>query len=217
MKHVVPVLLLGMVLAGCNQGVERLEEKAGIEGRASAEAQIKTENENLAKKANEMESDLATRHRFYQAVKGTYEGILDTEQGQFRIRLNLVPSLPPYQVGRTRALDEIVSDLNNLYFNAQVVQWNPANNLSAVGCRIENVRPDIRAGEIYISSENCPNFYSIRLADKDDASLIDTQLSGRLATDVIDGKLSSVGFVQGQVQPSTNAAIYSFVAKKVSQ
>jgi hypothetical protein len=160
--------VLGFALfgAGCGQGNERLEEKARIEGRASSEAGIQAENQNLAQRSAAMESDLAERHRFYQAVEGTYEGELQTEQGVFQIRLTMVPSLYPYHLGRVRQLEEVAADLNNLYFNAQVVQWNRANPLSAVGCRVTGVRPNLVDGEITIASESCPNLYSLRISDQ---------------------------------------------------
>lgn len=203
------VLVISMFALGCNQGDERLVEKARIEGQASSEAATQSANESLAKKASEMESDLAVRHRFYQALKGTYEGAMETEQGEFKVKITLVPSLPPYATGRTRQLEEIAADLNNLYLNVQVVQWNPANRLSAVGCRIEQVRPDIVSGEISIASENCPNFYGLRIADEGaNVSKFDPARSGVIASYVRDGRMDRVASIQGEVHPTTNASVY---------
>lgn len=215
------VLALSLpVVSGCSdQGNERLSEKATIEGKASSEAQIQTENQNRQQKASEMEADLVVRHRFYQAARGTYEGDLETEQGAFKVKLTLIPSLPPYAVSRTRQLDEITADLNNLYFNVQVVQWNPANRLSAVGCRIAHVRPDIVSGEINIASENCPNFYSLKISDgpMPTSSATDMARSASVASFVRDGRITQVSSVYGEVQPSTNASTYRFSATRVSR
>lgn len=211
MKHIFIGFSLVLFAAGCSQGDERLLEKARLEGGASSQAQIQSENENLAKKAKEMEEDLAVRHRFYQAVRGTYEGTLQTEQSAFNIRVTLYPSLAPYRTDRTRALEEIVADLNGLHFNVQVVQWNPTNSLSAVGCRITSVKPDLSAGEINIASENCPNFYALRVSE--DVSMGASAEWGRsavLAQQIRDGHLTRIARIQGQVQPSTNSAVYQF-------
>ncbi|MGE4234106.1 MAG: hypothetical protein AB7F43_12330 [Bacteriovoracia bacterium] len=213
-------LILCILFVGC-QGNERLSEKASIEGKASADAQIAAENENQAKRSAEMESDLALRHNFYQAVKGTYEGGMvleeaettgkpDDQKEEFKIRLLLVPSLPRYNAKRVRRLEEIASDLNTLSLNVQIIQWNPKNKLSAVGCRIENVRPDIVSGEINIASANCPNAFRLRLADT--ANLRNSET---VALDAKDGRISSVSDLEGEVLPSTNAAVYKLSAKRV--
>lgn len=191
---------------------QKLIEKARAEGRATAEAELAVQNGNLSRRAAEMEEDLARRQRFFQSVRGTYEGTMATDQATFNIRMTLVPSLPSYTAGRTRTLEELTYDLTNLYFNVQVVQWNPKNNLSAVGCRVQFVRPDIVNGVLQIASENCPNFYSIKLSDSNapDAK------PDAVATNARDGRLSSVPELKGEVQPTTNAAVYKFTAAKVS-
>lgn len=75
---------------------EQLRQQAYREGKAAAEAELAANNANLAAKAHLMEADLATRQLFYQANRGTYEGALATERGEFKLRITLVPSLPPY-------------------------------------------------------------------------------------------------------------------------
>ena len=214
--------LLGVVilgLAGCQADKEGINEKAAIEGKATSEAGIKAENANLLSKSQEMESDLTTRHRFYQAVRGTFEGDLQTNQGSYKIRLTLVPSLHPYIAPRIRQLDEVVSDLNNLYFNAQVVQWNAANPLSAVGCRVSGIRPDLINGEITIAAESCPNLYSLRITDgilssADLGAARLSEVSSRMAAQITEGKLDKIDSIAGEVHPSTNASVYHFVVAR---
>lgn len=190
---------------GCGQGNERLVEKAAIEGAVNARAQVDSANENLARKSHEMESDLAARHRFYQGLKGAYEGVMQTEGGEFKVRITLAPSLNPYPVERVRTLEEITADLNSLYLNVQVVQWNPANRLSAVGCRIEQVRPDLLTGEITIAAESCPNLYVLRI-DGDKS----------LASDLRGGRAAQVSALRGEVYPTSNAAVYTFTAARAA-
>jgi hypothetical protein len=130
--------------------------------------------------------------------------------------MTLVPSLPPYMAKRVRQLDEVSYDLNNLYLNAQVIQWNPKNNLSAVGCRVEQIRPDIFFGEINIASENCPNLYLLKISRKQ-VSVNDDVKSKVLAQDIRDGRLVQVDEIKGEVQPSTNSAIYELNVKRTSE
>jgi hypothetical protein len=271
------VLVISMFALGCNQGDERLEEKARIEGRAQAQAELQSQvdnlekrveiaraegravaqaelqaqvdnldlvvqraraegraqaeaeinagNANLSAKAQLMEADLATRHLFYQALKGTYEGGLATERGEFKVRITLVPSLPPATYVRSRQLEEITSDLNNLFFHAQVLQWNPANRLSSVGCRVENIRPDINKGEIAIASSNCPNLYKLRIADPEAERSVrteenptpkDPEVSNATATAIRDGKITELAEIRGEVHPTTNASIYTLSVKRSS-
>ncbi len=210
--------LISLTLVACyDDGSSALKEKAGIEGEAAAQKQLQAENENLARRAKEMEADLAKRHRFYQAAKGTYEGVLKTEQGQFNIRLTLIPSLPPYVTDRVRALDEIVTDLTNLHFNVQVVQWNPANSQSAVGCRIEKVSPDMANGEITATSESCSNLYMLQLSEDPNLGFSPGGRSMSLAAAVLEGKLGTVSHMVGRVQPTTNASVYEFSASRVTR
>lgn len=200
------------ILAGCNQGVGRLEEKAAIEGKASSEATIKAENENLAKKSKAMEEDLSQRHRFYQALKGKYEGSFQTKIGQINFRITFTPSLPPHKTNRVRQLDEISSNLNNLYLNAQVIQWIPTNEESAVGCRISQVRPDIMNGEITLASESCSNLYRLKISENGVLPEEFKAHAVRLADWIADGKIERVEMIVGEIQPSTSAAIYSITA-----
>lgn len=208
------------------ENMDILIQKARAEGKATAEAELAANNANLAAKAQLMEADLATRHLFYQALRGTYEGSIPTERGEFKVRITLVPSLPPYTASRTRQLEEIVADINNLYFNAQIVQWNPANRLSAVGCRIENLRPDIVKGELSIASASCPNFYGLRISDTEIARVMtestgsnpnDPDLSREVATAIRDGKLAKLTEIRGEVHPTTNAAIYQLSVTRLAR
>ncbi|MBU6374356.1 MAG: hypothetical protein KGQ59_00005, partial [Bdellovibrionales bacterium] len=158
---------------------------------------------------------LEQRHRFYQALKGKYEGSFQSEIGEINFRITFSPSLPPYRTDRVRQLEEISSDLNNLYLNIQVIQWNPSASTSAVGCRISQVRPDLMNGEITIAAESCPNLYRFKIAEASNSSTEDVAIqSRRMSQWISDGRMDRVEAVIGEVQPSTNAAIYSVVATR---
>lgn len=193
---------------------DKLIKKARAEGRAQAEEQLQIANQNLESKSSRMEADLAKRHLFYQAAAGTYEGAVNVDPGKFRIRITLVPSLPPYPVSRVRQLEEVTSDINNLYFNAQIVQWSEENSLSSVGCRVSNIRPDMVNGNISIASSECANLYLFNISDKVLAASSDESLSKSVATLISDGKLKKVSALSGEVRPTTNSAIYELYANR---
>lgn len=207
MKTLFIMSLLSLLVVSCSKGDERLKERSKIEGDALKEV----ENQNLASKAEAMEKDLVRRHRFYQAIKGSYEGTISTSVGDFNIRITLSPSLPPIAINRVRQLDEIASDLNNLMLNTQVVQWDPNSANSAVGCRVSNIRPNIETGELTISHESCPNLYSIKISDRG------TGNSRGLAREVLAGNMFDIDSLVGQIHPSTNANIYQFSAFKIGE
>ncbi|MBX9766418.1 MAG: hypothetical protein K2X47_04025 [Bdellovibrionales bacterium] len=166
-------------------------------------------DEDSAYKLREVEKDLGQRRKFYSALQGTYEGDLQMGKSQFRIKFNFVPSLPVYDARRNRTLEEVTNDLNNLHLNIQVVLWNPANELSAVGCRIQGIKPDLQKGLIQIASEACPNFYSIFVESSDPS--VDRKA---LLLKVEKGELSEFQLIKGEVHPTTNAASYKFQAQR---
>lgn len=219
MKKTICMLAIFSTLIACSKNDDRLKEKAALESESSTTSQIRVENDNLATKAEKMEQDLTKRHRFYQAVKGSYEGDIKTNLGTFNIRLTLTPSLSPIPVTRVRQLEEIASDLNGLTLNAQIVQWDPNNANSAVGCRMSGIKPDILKGELAISTESCPNLYLIKITERgfSSSAVENAEVAARVAKQVLSGDIFEVDSISGQVQPSTNASIFKFVAHKVQE
>jgi hypothetical protein len=218
-QYLLAFLALGLSsLMGCENGDQLMRDKAGLEGEIAAKKQIQEENENLEKKSKTMEEDLSRRHRFFQALKGTFEGKMKSRSaGGFNVKFIFVPSLPPYNSKRIRQLEEISSDLNGLYFTVQVVQWSGDSPMGAVGCRVENVRPNLGTGEVSIASEGCPNVYLLKLDDASQGISGDedgSKLSHKLAEDILDGHLESLSELQGQMHPSTNAVVYNVNVKK---
>ncbi|HAR44185.1 MAG TPA: hypothetical protein DCS07_16395 [Bdellovibrionales bacterium] len=218
------------LLSGC-QGNERLVEKAGLEGAVAAEKQVDAENVNLKRRSSELELDLSRRQRFFQAVAGTYEGSLQTDQGAFNMRVTLVSTIPPFASDRTRMPEEIVSDLNNLSISTQIVQWHPSNSMSATGCRAMGIRPNLTEGELTVASSECPNFYTVKISDepgagKDEADpenreslkrkwSQEASQSEKIAHAILEGKGGVVQHLIGQMKPTTNAEVYYFMLKRV--
>lgn len=208
MKTVILNAALCLVVVACGNGNKRLKEKTRMEG----ETLTGVENTNLAQKARAMEKDLARRHRFYQAIKGDYEGTIQSSEGTFKVRVTLSPSLAPIATDRVRQLDEITADLNNLMLNTKVSQWDPGSNYSPVSCIVSNIRPDLEKGEVTISKEGCPNFYSMKISDPGTNST-----AASLAEQILEGRMTDVQVIEGKIQPATNAKVFRFTAYKVQE
>lgn len=206
--------------AGCaQQDDKRISDRAEIEGRAVNKA----EQERLNKLSGEMEADLERRHRFYQAMSGEYSGIFTTASGvKFASKVKLIPSLPPYAPpNRIRTLEEVSSDLNNLYFNIQVLHWSPGNSATATGCVFQEVRGNLEKGKVDVAQAACPNVYSIRVIDPvsgpyEEPNDLDKN-STDLAQKILNRVVSSVDLIKVTMQPSNNAEEYVLELKREVQ
>lgn len=203
---IICLLILLVTTISCGNDDKRLKEKTRMEG----EALTGVENANLAAKAAAMEKDLARRHKFYQAIKGDYEGTISTSDGSYKVRITLSPSLAPMKFDRVRQLAEIETDLNNLMMNTMAKQWDPGSSYSPVSCIVSGIRPDIEKGEINIAKEGCSNFYSLKISDRGTNASAAT-----IANNILSGYLNSVDTIEGKIQPATNATVYRFTANKV--
>lgn len=205
-------LILGLVACDQKSTTDGTKERANAE----QEGANKAENENLARKAEIMEKDLANRHAFYSAIEGEYEGTLKVDKEKYSIKFAFARSIPPFSGDRIRQLSEIENDLNNLYFHMQVVQWFPDDGATAVGCRVSNIRPNMDTGVISVSSAECPNLYTILLSEGGDNAFNEqTTKAATVASKIKAHTFKAVPYLIGTVQPSSNAMKYSFTVKKV--
>lgn len=209
--------LLSLLFVSCKEDEAKMKEVVREQSQISSQGQIQAENQNLQERALEMEKDLAARHRFYQALKGEYEGIFKIADSPFKVRIVLSPSISPYnytEYRTSRRLEEIVTDLNGLWLNASIIQWNPANPLATTSCRVNGIRPDLQKGEITITSETCSNIYSFKISSGEITESSEEQHSRELAGRIMIGAESSVPEIFGEIHPSTNPNVFSFRAKK---
>lgn len=195
-------------------------EKAKARAAAEGEAQKEVENKNLSQKSQAMESELASRNKFYSALEGEYEGTIKISNQSYKIKLIFARSIPAYNGERTRQLSEIETELNSLYFNTKIVQWHPADLSSAVGCQITGSRPNMETGIMTLSSTECSNFYQIYFSENqpDDKALSQQQTMDQakiISYKVKNGSLDSIPFIMGQIQPANNAIKYTFYAKRI--
>jgi hypothetical protein len=135
------MLFLSMALASCGKpDAKNLEEKA--------QRELKVETDNTNKKALQLEADLSRKQLFFSALEGTFEGSFISEGKEFKTRITLIPSLPPYTANRIRTLDEITADLNNLNFSFQVRHWSLNGSGVPFGCIFNQIRPDYDNGQV---------------------------------------------------------------------
>lgn len=202
--------LAGILAVGCKDTA-----KAPFEGEITP-SKDRTERKALEleqEQAELMEIELIQKQRFYQAIKAIYEGPLQTPLGNFKIRLILIPNLPPSlpTLNRIRTPEEVTSDLSNLYFKAQIIQWNPIDTLSLEGCQADKVYPDLTKGEIAIYSETCPNIYILRLSEFDP---LKEDNSALIANDILSGKIDKILTLYGKIHPLNSIDTYTFSANR---
>jgi hypothetical protein len=217
MKNVFSLFILMIMVVSCKDSAEQVAETVNTQSEIESQNQVEAENANLNSKALIMEKDLAARHKFYQGVKGRFEGKFKTKDTEFKIRVTLVPNVAPYPFAPDRpfrSLEEIATDLNDLSFSAQVIQWNPSNSLAAVSCRVDAIKPDLRLGEITISNSNCPNLYMIKIVSDENETFGNETTSADLAEDLMNGSIDKVNLLVGEIQPSSNSEIYKFKASR---
>lgn len=221
MKAVLCLLLITLSTLGCNQDASKLKEKADLEGEGQSKGQQRAESERAAK----MEKDLATRQNFYQAIAGIYEGTLagvDSNNApiNLNVRLTFVPSLPPYKSDRVRTIDEVVADINNLFLTVQVVQWDPIDKDSIVfGCTYENVRPDLKKGEINLANGDCQSLFKIRVFETDPTKSNPSQkdieeISGKISEEILTAQRSTIPELVGIRQSVKTISTLTLKTKK---
>ncbi len=206
------IVVLSFVFISCDKGNPTFNEVQKSSGQYGTEGEFAAQNE----RALQLEKDLARRHRFFQALKGVYEGTFQTGE---KIRLTLVPSLPPYPVDltRVRTVEEVTSDLNSLHFKVQVQQWNPANKLAIANCVSEYIHPDMNQGTISIVGGTCESYYELLLSspEKNESSNELQDQAANMSESILEGTLISVSQLRGVVQPSSNAERYEYIVNRI--
>ena len=207
---------LCFLLSSC-QGVERLEQKADIESKVVEHNRIEAEWRFLSERAENMESDLKRRQRFYEAMKGDFVGGFDMNGQEHSIRITMALSFPTYPAHRTRTLEEVAFDLNNLHLNAMVQIWegSPTDNKTAFSCSFERIRPDLRSGEVHLISSSCPNTYHFFIAEGAKTSKNNNSITAsQLVPQILEGKLTEVSHITGSMRLATSSLPILFLGKR---
>ena len=221
------LLLAAVFFSGCNKDEDQvLAEQTSKVGKAGREGERLEENATALR----MEADLNRRYHFYKSLQGTYAGVLQTENGQFKVQIDLYLSHPPYpsDSNRTRTIEEVAHDLTSLSLRAFINQWKSFNDTAvSVGCTAEEIIPDMNTGEINIISEGCENAYPLFLSD---STLITSEnltmmapsaiaqekaQAGEIAKAVLEGRLNTVSQLRGQVKSRNIPQVYELLVTRV--
>ncbi len=207
------------ILSGC-QNDDRLKEVTSVQ----TAAELKQQKEFQESRAQILETDLAERQKFFQGAAGTYEGTVQTPDGDYSIRIRLVPTVPPYKPdGRIRYEEEVINDINALHFSAQIMQWKPGSAIGVMGCRVDDIRPDLNEGVIQIADPECPSFYEIHISDGQPSAGRTTATQQRamraqgarnLSARLMAGERDEVPALTGEVYPTSASVAYPFTAKR---
>ena len=217
MKHL-SMLLLSLIIISCGKpDSKNLEEKT--------QRELLVTNENLDKKAVALEAGLERKQLFFSALEGTYEGTFMAGDKEFKTRITFIPSLPPYTSNRIRTLEEVIADLNNLYFSVQATHWNSKGTAVAAGCIFSQVKPDYDNGQIVASSENCSNVYKVSLYDSSDRSTGDLPMktseifvnSQDISKNVLSKEVQKINEIHIVIQPTLLAKTFTTILKRVQQ
>lgn len=201
------LLLISAFLWSCGND-EKLIEKVQVQSQEA----INAENENLEQWGARLNRDLQKQQKFISSIEGEYEGQIINEGETWHIKVRLIPTMPAFDHSRVRTLAELEYELQNQQVDAQILQWDPALQVSSVGCVFEDIRPDFKRGRLDIVSESCPNTYQITLQDGSGDDL----LFGSAVSDLIQNdRIDQVEVLQGRMQSNGNARSVFFNLQRV--
>lgn len=209
MKKTMILAITLLSIVGCSKGGdERIAEQENIRSRE----QINAQNENNREWADKMEKDLNKRKYFIKSIEGTFTGDLTVEEIDFVIKAMISPSIPISFSDRTRTLQEINYELENMAINLHIKLENPRVSNSAVSCTIEGYKPDVDKGMINIISESCKNIFKLLLSD--DLNQLDREIlyrdASELARDVKQNNISQIDILSGFFESSVSTKEYQF-------
>ncbi len=203
------LLTLTISLFSCSKnGDGRIAEQEDIRAREQVEAQ----NENQENWSRKMEKDLNERKHFIKAIEGVFSGELTVENIDFDIKAEIASSIPIVFSDRSRTLDEINYELENLALNLHIKLENPRVPNSAVSCTIEGYKPDVEKGLIKIISESCRNIFKLFLSD-DLANTEPVVVSNRateLARSASQNEITQIDILSGSFESSVSTTEYQF-------
>ncbi len=209
MKKLMILAITLLSIVGCSKGGdERIAEQENIRSRE----QVNAQNENNREWADKMEKDLNKRKYFIKSIEGTFAGDLTVEEIDFVIKAMISPSIPISFSDRTRTLQEINYELENMAINLHIKLENPRVSNSAVSCTIEGYKPDVDKGMINIISESCKNIFKLLLSD--DLNQLDREIlyrdASELARDLKQNNISQIDILSGFFESSVSTKEYQF-------
>lgn len=208
MKKIFLVILLSLGFIAC-------DKKSSTDGTYKrARAEEEAGNDNLARKAQLMEQDLRRRYRFYSGISHAYLAQFQINERQYRARMIFSPTRHIVDAGRTRTLEEIQDDLDNLFLNVKVSIWDEEGTIGTPGCTFEKMSPDIMTGKIELISSGCPLSYSLRLTTPDTTREQRNEVSRLLAEALRNGDEDKIDFIHVSSSSTYNPNGYEFLLER---
>ncbi len=204
------VCLIGLV--GCGDSKEDYQQSLAEQEQISSQQQIEAARIEQERKAGEMEKYLNKRKVFIQAIEGEFSGDLSIESSEFRISLEIIPSLPIEFHDRVRQLEEIAFEIENLSLNLKIKMENPKVPNSATSCNIVNYKPNLEKGIINVITNECKNVFKFILSDTQNQLNLQ-QVYGdaiQVSRSVISGDIEIVEFFDGIFEPSISSTKHQF-------
>lgn len=183
MKFIILVFSL-VFLVSCSEDKQQVLELSDYQATKNAKAQVEQQDQYLKDKAELMEQDLLKRSSFIKNVSGSYKGQFFAQQDQRQfLEMTISPANLPPAIARTRTLEEISYDLNQVSLSVMVKVIGQETQQVISSCRFTGIRPDLNGGVIFLSNQECPNFYSLELTDNQNI-----RNSSELVIDLTDPK-----------------------------
>jgi hypothetical protein len=180
-------LVLMTTLFSCAKpdGDNRLREKAEIEADAG--------QNQIDKKAQEMEERLARQQRFFQGVAGEFTGSWRGSDMTFHVKFIITPSLPAYDGSRTRSMDEITFDLTNLTLAIEETTSWKRRDSSSTGCNYALLKPRTDSGFIHATNGECPVSFTLSVLESGSEKAKDvSKIRERASRKLLDGEIDRI-------------------------
>lgn len=209
MKNLILAFILSVGMIAC-------DKKSSTDGTYKrARAEEEAGNDNLARKAQLMEQDLRRRYRFYSGISHTYLAQFRINERGYRARMVFSPTRHIVDAGRTRTLEEIQDDLDNLFLNIRVSIWDDEGTIGTPGCTFEKVSPDIMSGKLELISAGCPLSYSLRLTTAETPKEQRNEISRLLAEALRNGAQDKIDYIHVSSSSTYNPNGYEFLLERV--
>lgn len=88
------------------------------------------------------------------------------ESSDFEVRLNLRMNQTSFDSDRVRTVEEIQEEIERMSFTAEMTLSSIDGYVSA-GCVFQEIKPNLKTGDIFLASEECKQVYDIFISDEE--------------------------------------------------
>lgn len=206
-----------MTLSSCSNNKEEYEKSLAEQGEITSRQQVEAERAELARKAAEMEMYLDERKMFIESIQGEFLGDLVVDGSEFQVSLEIISSLPIEYHDRTRQLEEIAYEIENLSLNLKIKMENPRVPNSASSCNIVNYKPNIKEGIINIISNECKNIFKFILSDSLETLQINDGYKEAIiiSKKILNDEIDTIEYFDGLFESSISSQKYQFKLERM--